>query len=191
MRGNPCVFGGGTTLLQRAETIYHKANELVRRCGTRDTLRIACEIGIYVHHIDDFKELLGMYSYQHKERHILLNSGMEHMVMQMVCGHEIGHDVFHRDLAKKGNALPEFTLFDMRSKPEYEANAFAAHLIIDNDELVEYMQEGYDVVQLSAMMGTNINLMLIKLNEMNRMGWGLNLPYVPHADFLKQIKPEG
>ena len=122
---------------------------------------------------------------------ILLNSGMEHMVMQMVCGHEIGHDVFHRDLAKKGNALPEFTLFDMRSKPEYEANAFAAHLIIDNDELVEYMQEGYDVVQLSAMMGTNINLMLIKLNEMNRMGWGLNLPYVPHADFLKQIKPEG
>ena len=41
------------------------------------------------------------------------------------------------------------------------------------------------------MMGTNINLMLIKLNEMNRMGWGLNLPYVPHADFLKQIKPEG
>jgi len=26
---------------------------------------------------------------------------------------------------------------------------------------------------------------------MNRMGWGLNLPYVPHADFLKQIKPEG
>ena len=79
----------------------------------------------------------------------------------------------------------------MRSKPEYEANAFAAHLIIDNDELVEYMQEGYDVVQLSAMMGTNINLMLIKLNEMNRMGWGLNLPYVPHADFLNQIKPEG
>lgn len=49
-------------MLQRAETIYHKANELVKRCGTRDTLRIASEIGIYIHQIDDFKELLGMYS---------------------------------------------------------------------------------------------------------------------------------
>ena len=189
--GNLQLEGGERSVIIRSEEIYKKANSIVRSCGTRDTLKIARELGIYVHYIDTLNDLLGMYTYRHKERHILLNSGMEHMVMQMVCGHEIGHDVFHRDLAKKGNALPEFTLFDMRSKPEYEANAFAAHLIIDNDELVEYMQEGYDVVQLSAMMGTNINLMLIKLNEMNRMGWGLNLPYVPHADFLKQIKPEG
>ena len=64
-------------MLQKAETIYHKANELVRRCGTRDTLRIAGKIGIYIHQIDTFKELLGMYSYQHKERHILLNSNMD------------------------------------------------------------------------------------------------------------------
>ena len=87
--------------------------------------------------------------------------------------------------------LPEFVLFDMRSKPEYEANAFAAHLIIDDDELIDNMQQGYDVVQLSAMMNTNINLMLIKLHELNRMGWRLNLPYVPRSDFLRNVKPEG
>ena len=58
-------------MLQRAETIYQKANDLVKRCGTCDTLRIAGEIGIYIHHIDDFRELLGMYCYRHKERHIL------------------------------------------------------------------------------------------------------------------------
>ena len=68
----------------------------------------------------------------------------------------------------------------MRTKHEYEANAFASHLIIDDD-----------VVQLSAAMGTNINLMLIKLNELNRMGWQLNLPYVPHSDFLKNVRPGG
>ena len=44
------------------------------------------------------------------------------------------------------------------------------------------------MVQLASMMNTNINLMLIKLNEMNRMGWGLNIPYVPSFDFLKKIK---
>ena len=33
--------------------------------------------------------------------------------------------------------LQEFTLFDMRSEMEYEANAFAAHLRIDSEELLE------------------------------------------------------
>lgn len=74
---------------------------------------------------------------------------------------------------------------------EYEANAFAAHLVIDDTALIDGMKQGYDVVQLSAMMGTNINLMLIKLNELNRMGWDLNLPYVPHSDFLKNISALG
>ena len=79
----------------------------------------------------------------------------------------------------------------MSKAHEYEANAFAFHLIIDDDELIDLMKQDYDVVQLSAAMGTNINLMLIKLNELNRMGWQLNLPYVPHADFLRKVRPEG
>ena len=70
---------------------------------------------------------------------------------------------------------------------EYEANAFSAHLRINNEELFELMGQGYDVVQLSSIMETNINLMLIKLNELNRMGYQLNLPYLPHSDFLKNI----
>ena len=98
---------------------------------------------------------------------------------------------FHRDLAKGNEPLPEFVLFDMRTKHEYEVNAFASHLIIDDDELIDLMKQDYDVVQLSAAMGTNSNLMLIKLNELNRMGWQLNLPYVPHSDFLKNVRPEG
>ncbi len=178
-------------MLIRPEEIYDKAKSIVRRCGTRNALRIAGELGIYVTYVDGLDRLLGMYTYRHKERHILLNSDMEEMVTQMVCAHEIGHDIFHRDLAKGNQTLPEFVLFDMRTKHEYEANAFAAHILIDDDEMMEYMQQGYDVVQLAGAMGTNINLMLIKLNEMNRMGGHYNLPYIPSSDFLKNVRPEG
>ena len=128
-----------------------------------------------------------MYSYQHKERHILLNSNMDYITVQMVCGHEIGHDIFHREKAKSRMGLQEFTLFDMGSEMEYEANAFAAHLRIDSEELLELAGRGYDVVQLSSIMGTNVNLVLIKLNELNRMGLRLDLPYVPRSDFLKNV----
>ena len=105
----------------------------------------------------------------------------------MVCGHEIGHDALHRERAKVGMGLQEFTLFDMINEMEYEANAFSAHLRINNEELFDLMGHGYDVVQLSSIMETNINLMLVKLNELNRMGRQLNIPYIPYSDFLKNI----
>ena len=130
-------------MIIRSEEIYKKANSIVKSCGTRDTLKIARELGIHLHFLDNLNDLLGMYTYRHKERHILLNSSMEYLIMQMVCGHEIGHDTFHRDLAKGNEPLPEFVLFDMRTKHEYEANAFASHLIIDDDELIDLMKQDY------------------------------------------------
>ena len=64
-----------------------------------------------------------------------------------------------------GNRPQNWNDFDVKkiikSKEGYDLN---------DDELIDLMKQDYDVVQLSAAMGTNINLMLIKLNELNRMG---------------------
>lgn len=177
-------------MLMNAASIHQKALSVIKHCGTHDTERIAGDLGIYLHYNSGFSDLLGMYVYQHRERHIILNNHMEDILLQMVCGHEIGHDSLHRDLAKN-TCMQEFVLFDMRTSVEYEANAFASHLLIDDDELIDLLKQGYDFVQAAAMMGTHINLMLVKLNELNRMGWHLNLPYVPCSDFLKDIRPDG
>lgn len=174
-------------MLCDAASIHERAIALVRRHGTRDTLEIAEGMGIFVHYINGLKNLLGMYSYRYKERHILLNADMDHITTQMVCGHEIGHDLLHRDRARGEFGLQEFTLFDIRNTMEYEANAFAAHLRIPDEELFDLLRQGYDIVETSALMGTNVNLMLIKLNEFNRMGLHLDLPYIPKSDFLRQI----
>ena len=85
--------------------------------------------------------------------------------------------------------MREFELFRMQSSTEYEANAFAAHLLIDTDECLEYAREGYDVVQIARMMNSEINLMLIKLQELIRLGYNLRLPMEPRNDFFKKIKP--
>jgi len=53
--------------------------------------------------------------------------------------------------------------------------------------LLELVGHGYDVVQLSSILETNVNLILIKLNELNRMGLQFNLPYIPCSDFLKNV----
>lgn len=177
-------------MILKAEMIHKKAKDVLKRCGTGDTVKIAENLGIHVHFLGNLNQLLGMYTYRQKERHILLNANMDDRFTQMVCAHEIGHDILHREIAKSSRAIPEFVLFDIRSYPEYEANAFASHLLIDDDELIGYMRQGFDIVKTAALMQTNVNLMLIKLNELNRMGENFNLPYLPHPDFLKNIRPE-
>lgn len=66
--------------------------------------------------------------------------------------------------------LKNFSLFNMKDNTEYEANAFASHILLDNDEVYSLARQGCDVVQISQTLGSHINLMLIKLLEMNKLG---------------------
>ena len=117
---------------------------------------------------------------------MLLNNRMDEYLTQMVAGHEMGHDIYHRDLAK-GRGLQEFELFRMHNTTEYVATAFAAHVLIDTEECLEYARNGYDVVQMAQAMNSEINLMLIKLQELIRLGYPLRLPVEPQSDFFKNI----
>ena len=167
--------------------IYQKANDLVQLYGTRNTLLLATDHGVDVVPVSDFGALLGMYIYKWRHRAMFLNDRMDEYLTQMVAGHELGHDVFHRDLAK-GEGLREFELFRMTSTTEYEANAFCAHILIDSNECFEYARNGYDVVTIAKLMNSEINLMLIKLQEMIRLGYDLRLPMEPRSDFFKSIR---
>ena len=53
--------GEGPVII-RSEEIYKKANSIVKSCGTRDTLKIARELGIHLHFLDNLNDLLGMYT---------------------------------------------------------------------------------------------------------------------------------
>lgn len=168
--------------------IYRKANTLVRQTGTRDSEKIAREIGIWIYNEPAFDDLLGMYTFRWNHRLIFLNPRMDSYLRQMVIAHELGHDSEHRDRAKASkNGLQEFTLFQMKDTTEYEANAFASHILLDNDEVYSLARSGYDVVQISQMLGSDINLMLIKLQEMNKMGYDFKIPYDPDSRFFKKI----
>ena len=166
--------------------IFRQAENLVQRYGTRDAVRIAEEDGMWVHH-DPLGNLLGMYTYQLRHRIILLNSSLDENNRQMVCGHEIGHDKRHRSLSG-AKGFQEFTLFNMTGKTEYEANAFASHLLLDNDEVLAYAKDGYDVCQIAQAMNTNINLMLIKLQEMQKLGSKLTVPMQPDGRFMAKLR---
>lgn len=74
-------------------------------------------------------------------------------------------------------------------------NFYVGAVLLDSDVLSDHIANVRSKI-VSKVLATKsiqrgcINLMLIKLNELNRMGYRLDLPYIPRSDFLKQIKPE-
>ena len=165
--------------------IYKEACRLVKLAGTRDPFQISKEIGVHVIYDYDFNELKGMYKIIQRNRFIFINGNLNERDRRMVCAHELGHDRFHQHFAKT-SALQEFMLYDMQSKPEYEANIFAAELLIDDDDILSLVKENYDIYQMASELGEDMNLILIKIDELRKRGHDLRVPYRPQSDFLGQ-----
>ena len=164
--------------------IYRKSTQLVQKSGTKNAVQLADELGIKLYY-ENYENMLGMYTYRWKHRFIFLNNNLEGSMLQMVLAHELGHDIFHRNLASNG--LKEFALFDIRSITEYEANAFAAHVLLKNEDVLSLARAGYDVAQIASSLNSHINLLLIKMQEMNKMGFDFNVPYRAEGDFFKNV----
>ncbi|MBR1742279.1 MAG: hypothetical protein IJ733_10540 [Lachnospiraceae bacterium] len=77
-------------------------------------------------------------------------------------------------------------LFDITSTMEYEANLFAANLLIEPDVMMQYLKEGYSIVQTAAALDVNVNMLAIKLLEMRDMD--LDLPFTINRQFLGKIE---
>lgn len=168
-----------------AEYLSQIGNDLVKRCGTRDPFRIAKELGITVlDDCDNFGPLKGMYRIIKRNRFIFLNKDLSPEMKRIVCAHELGHDQLHRHLATSAG-LQEFSLYDMRTKPEYEANIVAAEILLDTNEVLEYIYNyGYTSEQIARAMNTDINLVALKIAHLAETGYNLRRQDF-RSDFLK------
>ena len=164
--------------------IHKEACRLVRQAGTRNPFKIAKQLGIHVIFDNNFKSLKGMYKIIQRSRFIFINENLSSRSQKTICAHELGHDRFHRRFAKT-NVLQEFMLYDMQTKPEYEANIFACELLIDDADILYLIGIGYDIYQIASEIDEDMNLVLIKIDELRKRGHDLRVPYRPHADFLQ------
>ena len=157
-------------MLIRAEEAIQKANRIVRQCGTRNADRIARELGLIVMS-RDFSRQKGAYMVIERNRYIFINKHLDPVMHDIVLLHEIGHDRLHRKDAIRAGGLQEFNIFDMRDKRmEYEANMFAAQVALPDEEILEYIYGGYDVGQIARIMCSDINLVALKVSELNMQG---------------------
>ena len=162
-----------------AEDIHKAASGLVRTHG-ENPYDIAEGLGIKLIQNFDFKKLYGMYTVIKRKRIIILNGNLEPGLKKTVLAHELGHDRLHKELAAN-RVVHDIMLYDMSLRPEYEANMFAAELLITDDDIFELMRDyGYSAEQTGARLGLSADLVTIKLASMQLRG--LKIPGVITPD---------
>ncbi len=154
------------------EPITRQVQAILRRHHTRDPFRIADELGVKVKFTDHLFQLKGMYTVINGCRFIILNQKNSEAMNRIVCAHELGHDQLHREYAKD-TVLQEFMLYEMSSRLEYEANIFAADLLLDGETILDLIEEGLDAAQIAAATYTDINLVALKVDSLIQNGYRL------------------
>lgn len=166
-----------------AERLSLIGGRLVKRYRTRDPFEIAGQLGINIMFCNDFGPLKGMYRVIKRNRFIFLNNDLSEHMQRIACAHELGHDQLHRELAQN-SPLREFMIYDMKSKPEYEANIVASEILLDSDEVLDFIYNyHYTAEQIASAMYTDINLVALKIAHLVTLGYNLrSVDY--RSDFL-------
>ena len=162
--------------------ILEQVQILRYRYHTSSPASLAKELGIEVKY-HDLGNLKGYYLADRREHYIILNQSLDEDMGQIVCAHELGHDRLHQPIA--GYILwQDKNLFESSSKPEREANLFAADLLVSDLEISCLLTQGYSLEEISRLLSKPIDLILFKIQALRLTGWKIDLPWSTNSEFL-------
>ena len=164
--------------------VYRKAAGLVRNYGTRDPFELLSAMHVQVRIYYDLTHTKGFTRYFLRQYFVGINGNLPEYEQRIVAAHELGHIVLH---AQELRTAPLFdtAVYDKRSSTEYEANLFAADLLIQDEEVTGAAgTPEADLNGLCLALGTTPGLMNFKLRSMHRRGLEVPLPFECDSRFL-------
>jgi Zn-dependent peptidase ImmA (M78 family) len=140
------------------KSIKDIAQNLINVYGTKDPFKISQERNIELI-FEDLEDILGYYHYHRRVQLIHINHKLSDTAQRFVCAHELGHAIQH---PKENTAyLSKHTLFST-NKLENEANTFAVELLVQDEDVFECLQRGYNLDQISRVFGVPKQFMKFK-----------------------------
>jgi hypothetical protein len=59
--------------------------------------------------------------------------------------------------------------------------------VLENEDVLALASDGYNVAQIASTLNSHINLLLIKMQEMNKIGFDFNVSYRPKSNIFKDL----
>lgn len=146
-----------------SEEVLRRAAALKAQYDTADPFALARSLHIELL-VRELGSLKGFYKDVYGTPFIFLNRHLKRGEATLVCAHELGHHLLHREFAAFG--FEEASVFSPASRREYEANLFAAELLLDTREVRALAKEGLTRAQIAAELRADERLVNLKLAAM-------------------------
>lgn len=167
------------------DIISEKIEALTRKYKTRNPFELCDSLNIRIRYKDLGTSMKAFYFYQSRIKNIVLNTRSGRIVQKILCAHELGHALLHGELAAM-RGFQELEMFDMTSRTEYEANLFAAELLIDDSELLELLNDSEkSFFGVAKELYVPAELLDFKFRILKNKGYHIEAPYIAQSDFLK------
>lgn len=163
--------------------IYKQVQRLVKKYHTRDPFEILENTNVIVVESDKYETLKGYCFMSCQSTYTVINTFLPEPVKRIVAAHELGHIILHRHQLKMA-PMKDSVLYDMTSQTEYEANMFAADLLINDDDIHTLSKEDMDYFSMCKYLCTTPDVMSFKLFSLIRRGHSYNLPVGIYSMFL-------
>lgn len=171
----------------RIDFIHKKLNSILNSCGTRDPFEIISLLGILLLYEPMGAEKTackGFFMKHSRIKSITINSSLSEKMQRLIAAHELGHAVLHSSKAKI-DGFNDFALFSEMNSSEYEANVFAAELLIPDEYLIEGLKNGKSIFQIAAALSLPDEIMDFKIRAMKKRGYKIEPQLNCRANFLK------
>ena len=119
---------------------------------------------------------------------ITVNSELPRLIQKIICAHELGHAVLHSRMPGM-EQFHDFALFDSASVTEYEANVFAAELLLKDEDVFELLNEDMSFFGVAANLRIPPELLDFKFRVLKRKGYKFREPPMQSdSKFLRDIE---
>ena len=174
--------------MPKIDYIEKKTKKIIQKYGTRDPFKLCHFLNVNVKYKNLGPQLKAFFFYQSRIKTIVLNSETDEMIHPILCAHELGHALLHPDILISMRSLNEIELFDSSNVTEYEANIFAAELLIPDDDLLDMLNSTeYSFFQIASLLNVPVELLDFKFRVMKHKGYKISSPVVALSGFLKNI----
>ena len=171
--------------------IYTETKKLIKKYGTRDPFEIMDQMNIVVGETSKYKTLKGYCFMSCKTIYVMISSFLSEEEKMIVAAHESkddrcisSHASSHRSQLKMA-PMQDDTLYNMTDNTEYQANLFAADLLIEDEDIEEMVQnEDLDYFGLCSSLNATPELMSFKLYSLTKRGQAYHMPMEIQSNFL-------
>lgn len=164
--------------------IYDETQKLIRKYKTRDPFKIMDDMHIIVGETSSFQKLKGFCFMSCKTIYVQISSFLSEEEKQIVAAHELGHIILHRTQLKMA-PMKDDTLYNMQDNTEYQANLFAADLLLSDADIADMAHnEDLDYFSLCSTLNSTPELMSFKLYSLTKRGQAYHMPMDIQSNFL-------